>query len=62
MREDELDIPGVPISSLTERDKQILSSTDEKHRLHTWDELKTIICISSSLILSRASVTNHTSL
>jgi len=38
------DIPGVPAFSLTDRDKQILSSTDEEHGLHTWDELKTIIC------------------
>jgi hypothetical protein len=41
---DTVKMPGVPAFSLTERDLQILSQTDEEYHLLTWDELKTIIC------------------
>jgi hypothetical protein len=47
---DTFEIPGVPAFNLTERDKEILSQTDEDYHLQTWDDLKAIIG-SSALIL-----------
>jgi hypothetical protein len=41
---DMVTMPGVPAFSLTERDRHILSQTDEEYHLLSWDELKTIIC------------------
>jgi hypothetical protein len=33
-----------PSFHLTDRDKEILSMTDDQYHLQTWDELKQIIC------------------
>jgi hypothetical protein len=51
MGQEELD--GIP---LTERDKAILSQTDEEYHLFTWDDLKTTIGISVAIDLSYSTV------
>lgn len=36
-------VPGIPDFNLTERDKEILSQTDEEYHVQTWDDLKVIV-------------------
>ncbi|KAF2431553.1 hypothetical protein EJ08DRAFT_180166 [Tothia fuscella] len=51
--EDKYAIPGYPAFNLTERDREILSQTDEEYHLQTWDDLKEIIGNNDLQLLTR---------